>query len=288
MKIKKVPSALSARDGLKLHIHHWPVPSPHGVIVMLHGLSEHAPIHLPTAQEINAVGWSVVAPDLRGHGLSEGARGAIQHDDDFLYDLATVVDLTRQLYPEAVLVILGHSMGGCIAARFAAAQAHPVEQAVWSRPVDGLILSSPSLQPTFGMVQKAFLGAMGRLIQDIALPVIFKPEWVTSDAAAIEEFTHDPLVHKRVTPRVAAVLAQHGQVALARAARWTVPTLVLYTPQDRLIEPGACEQFARSLPPGLSTVQAFAGLGHNILREPGSPAVYRAMQQWLAKAFPAP
>lgn len=286
MKTKRAPSTLQAPDGQTLHLHHWRATSPCGVVVMLHGLSEHALMHAPTAQYLQASGWNVLAADLRGHGLSQGARGAIQHNDDFLHDLAAVLDLSRQLYPNMPLVLLGHSMGGSIAARFAAARAHPMELTAWSRPLDGLILSSPSLLPTIGMVQKALLSAMGRLIQDIALPVVFKPEWVSTDPIAVEDYNKDPLVHRRITPRVAAVLDQYGQFVLARAARWTVPTLMLYTQQDRLVEPRACEQFAAALPPGLSTIQAFQGMAHNILREQGSESVYHAMQQWLSKVFP--
>jgi alpha-beta hydrolase superfamily lysophospholipase len=287
MKTLRVSSALSARDGLKLHLHHWLVANPRGVVVMVHGLSEHAGFHASTAQQLNQSGWNVIAPDLRGHGLSDGPRGATQHDDDFMYDLADVIDVARHHFGGLPLVLMGHSLGGSIVARMAAAQAHGAESEPWSRPVDGLVLSSPSLQPAIGMVQRGLLSAMGRLIQDVALPVIFKPEWISSDPITIEAYKEDPLVHGRMTPRVGAFVMQQGQLVQARATRWTVPTLVLYSPDDKLIKPQACELFAQALPPGLSTIQSFAGFAHNIWREPGSAVAHDALRQWLAKTFPA-
>lgn len=281
------PSHALARDGLKLHLSHWPVAAPKGVVVLLHGLSEHGQRYAGTARRLNEVGWSVVAPDLRGNGLSEGPRGAVKHDDDFLHDLAAVLDLIEQHYPGLPRVLLGHSLGGALAARFACAQALPREDINWARPLDGVILSAPALQPTMSLVQKALLSTMGRLILDVAVPVAFKPEWLNSDPVVIEEMNQDPLAHKKITPRVALFLAGQGPIVQRRAASWTIPTLMLYAPEDRLVMREGCERFMKALPTDLSTVQAFPGLKHDLLRESGKDKVHQALQQWLTQTFPA-
>ena len=279
------PSHLVARDGLKLHLLHWPVTTPKGVVVFLHGLSEHGLRYAEAAKQINSAEWIMLAPDLRGNGQSEGPRGAIRQDDDFLHDLAAVLDLVEQTCPGLPRVVLGHSMGGALAARFAAAQALPREQAIWARPIDGLILSAPALQPTMSLVQKALLSTMGRLILDVAVPVAFKTEWLNSDPAVIEEINNDPLMHKKITPRVALFMASQGPTLMRRAASWTIPTLMLYTPDDRLVMKDGCERFMKALPPDLSTTHAFPGLKHDLLREPGRDKVYQALQQWLKQTF---
>lgn len=280
-----LPSHVHARDGLSLHLTHWPHASPQGVVVLLHGLSEHGQRFTETAQRINEQGWSVVALDLRGHGLSEGPRGAMRQDDDYLHDLACVMDVVRQTYPGIKLVLMGHSMGGLLSARFASAQALPREDVVWARPIDGLILSTPALQATMSFIQRALLSTMGRLIQDVAVPVAFKPEWCNSDPAVIAEFNADPLAHKKITPRVALFMAGQGAVVLRRAPAWTVPTLMLYTPDDKLVVPQACERFMQVLPAELATTHAFPGLLHDMLREPDRGRVHTALQQWLATTF---
>ncbi len=287
MSHQLLPSSLHARDGLILHLSHWPVAATTGVVVFLHGLTEHGRRYTETAQCLNEAGWAMVAPDLRGHGRSEGPRGAMVHDDDYLHDLAAILDVVSQAYPGLPLVLHGHSMGGALAARFAAAQALPREDIPWSRPLDGLILSAPALQPTMSLVQKALLSTMGRLIQDVAVPVAFKPEWSSSDPTVIAEYNNDPLIHKKITPRVALFLAGQAHVVMRRAPSWTTPTLMLYTPQDRLIVPLACERFMKALPAELATTQVFPGLLHDVLREPGRARVHQALQQWLATTFAA-
>lgn len=278
---------LQARDGLKLHVVHHPVASPRGVVVLLHGLSEHARRHTLAARSLNQAGWGVLAPDMRGHGLSGGTRGGgLQQDDDLLADLAQVVDLARARHPGVPLVIFGHSSGGALAARFVAAWAPPAEHADWMRRVDGLILSSPALEPTMGFLQKAMLTTMGRLIQDVPMPVVFKPEWVSTDPQVIQEFDADPLIHKKVTARLASFIVQQGRIVMSRAGQWPCPTLLLYTPDDRLISPKACEAFAAALPKRLITTHTYPAMAHDLLREPGRAKVFQAAQRWLDKHFP--
>lgn len=287
MSHKNFPSSVQARDGLTLHLSHWPVNDPLGVVVLLHGITEHGQRYTETAQHVNEVGWAMVAPDLRGHGQSGGPRGAMVQDDDYLQDLATVLDLVSKAYPGLPVVLQGHSMGGAVAVRFAAAQALPREDVPWARHLDGLILTSPALHPTMSLVQKALLSTMGRLIQDVPMPVPFKPEWCSSNLAAIADYNSDPLVHKTMTPRVALFMAGQAPIVMRRAPSWTTPTLMLYTPQDRLAVPQACERFMKALPAELATTHAFPGLQHDILREPDRARVHLALQQWLARTFTA-
>lgn len=287
MSHKLLPSSIHARDGLTLHLSHWPLTAPKGVVVFLHGLTEHGQRYKELGQRLNALGWSVVAPDMRGHGLSGGPRGGMSRDDDFLHDLAAVIDAARSTYPEGPLVLFGHSTGGALATRFASAQALPREDVAWARPIDGLMLSVPALQPTMSLVQKALLSTMGRLIQDVAVPVAFKPEWSSSDPVVIAEFNDDPLTHTKITSRAALFLAGLAPVVMRRAPSWTIRTLMLYTPDDRLVVPQGCERFMAAMPADLGTTQAFPGLLHDMLREPDRARVHLAVEQWLATHFPA-
>lgn len=287
MSSPPLPSQLTARDGVTLHLSHWPAAAPRGVVVLLHGLTEHAQRYSDVARFLNDLDWAVVAPDLRGHGRSGGPRGGLNQDDDLLFDLAQVLDAADACYPAQPRVLLGNSMGGALAARFAAAQALPREAVPWARAVDGLILSSPALQPTMSLIQRALLSTMGRLIQDLPVPVAFKPEWVSSNPAVIEAFNTDPLIHRQITPRVALFMAGQGPLVQRRAPAWTTPTLMLYTPDDRLVMPQGCTRFMAELPDGLGRTCAFPGLLHDLFHEPDAARVLQALQQWLLDTFAA-
>ncbi|HEY1393406.1 MAG TPA: alpha/beta fold hydrolase, partial [Methylibium sp.] len=105
------PSTLPTRDGLALHLRHWPTApgaSARGRILLVHGLGEHIGRHERLAAELNAQGWAVAGYDLRGHGRSEGAKGRVRKTDDMLSDLAAVIDSLRSELPKLPLLLLGH------------------------------------------------------------------------------------------------------------------------------------------------------------------------------------
>ena len=101
------------------------------------------------AGRLNAWGFAVRGYDQHGHGNSAGARGALPDDDRLLSDLAAVIDDTRQhMGPRRPLILLGHSMGGLVAARAVS---------LGLRPVEGLVLSSPALDAGMGAPLRALV-----------------------------------------------------------------------------------------------------------------------------------
>ena len=114
-----MPANLSTDDGLPLFLHDWPHAAPRGTVLIVHGLGEHGGRYAHVAAQLNAWGWRVMAHDHRGHGRSGGERGRIASDDALQRDLSLVIDAARA-GSTGPLLLLGHSMGGLIAARFVA------------------------------------------------------------------------------------------------------------------------------------------------------------------------
>src|SRR5687767_11475078 len=110
-------TSLTTADGLALHVRHWPADAPaRGTVLIVHGLGEHTMRYQHVARHLNERGWNVVGYDHRGHGRSGGAKGVLTHADDLVRDLAAVIDAVRA-HHDGPLVLLGHSLGGLIAAR---------------------------------------------------------------------------------------------------------------------------------------------------------------------------
>jgi alpha-beta hydrolase superfamily lysophospholipase len=123
---------LRTADGLSLHLRHWPRPGARGQVLIVHGLGEHIDRYDAVARSLQAQGWAVSGYDQRGHGRSEGPRGTIPADDSLCADLAEVVDALRGAGAKRV-VLLGHSMGGLVAARFVAEALVEAAGKAWSR-----------------------------------------------------------------------------------------------------------------------------------------------------------
>ncbi|HEX7438169.1 MAG TPA: alpha/beta hydrolase [Caldimonas sp.] len=279
-------ATLKTGDGLTLRLRDWPCAGARGTVLIVHGLGEHIDRHRHVAAHLNAWGWNVVGYDQRGHGASEGSRGKLASGDDLLFDLARVIDAARAAHP-GPLVLLGHSLGGLVAARFVAEGVGPRPQpAPWQRQVDALVLSSPALDTGMRAGQKLLLGLMGPLAPNLAVGNGLKPAWISRDAAVVAAYSADPLVHDRVAPRLARFVVDGGAFVLARAAQWTLPTLLLYAGSDRCVAPAGSAAFAAAAPEQVVTAREFKVLFHEIFNEPEQAEVFLVLRDWLAARKP--
>jgi alpha-beta hydrolase superfamily lysophospholipase len=282
------PAMVRTRDGLDLVTHHWPLAAgqpPRGVAVIVHGLGEHGLRYAHVATYLNQQGLAAIGFDHRGHGSSPGKRGGLNADDDFLHDLASVVDAARAAYPALRLLVVGHSLGGVIAGRFVSALATPKETAPWSRPVDALVLSSPALDVPISALQKGLLATVGKLTPDVPVGNGLKPQWVCNNPATVQAYMADPLVHDRITGRLTMFIIAAGENVRARAPQWTVPTLIMWGGQDRCVKPEGSAAFAATAPKALVSSQPFPTLSHEIFNEVEQGDVLKVMGDWLGRVF---
>lgn len=261
-----------------------------GTVLLVHGLGEHIGRYESVAARLNDWGWHAVGHDQRGHGASGGARGDVAHADQLLQDLALVIDELRSdaALGAGPLVLLGHSMGGLVAARFVAGGLSVSSGGVmpaWFRPVDALVLSSPALNPGLSGWQKLLLAAALPWMPHLALGNGIKPAWISRDAAVVAAYKNDPLVHDRVTPALARAIVASGVEVLGHAADWLVPTLLMWAGSDRCVDPRGSERFAAEAPQTVVQSLGFARLYHEIFNEPEREQVYARLRGWLEERF---
>jgi alpha-beta hydrolase superfamily lysophospholipase len=160
--------------------------------------------------------------------------------------------------------------------------------------VDALVLSSPALDPGLNAVQKLLLAVVPALAPQLAVHNGLKPAWISRDPAVVQAYVNDPLVHDRITGRLARFIADAGLDVLAAAPRWTVPTLLMWAGADRCVAPRGSAQFAATAPAAVLSAREWPGLAHEIFNEPEQAEVLAALSQWLqalptgAKSAPSP
>ena len=304
------PQALApviARDGERLALYQWETQAwdpetghdalpPHALILIVHGLGEHAGRYDQLAAQLLSWGFAVRAYDQRGHGDSGGARGVLPHDAALLEDLADVIDALRppgQAAHPALpgsttplpLILLGHSLGGLVASRFVALQ---------MRPVQGLVLSSPALAIPLGRLQKFLVAIMLRLAPDWPVGNGLDARYLSHDEGVVRNYQLDPKVHDRVSARLAQFMASAGPATQAAAAHWQVPTLLMYAGADRLVDPAGSRVFAQTAAEaaeqsgasaGVVTARCFDGLYHELFNERDAAPVFAALKTWLDARF---
>lgn len=272
----------TAADGENLALYDWPleeVTARRGTVLLVHGLGEHAGRYCALAQRLHAWGFAVRGYDQYGHGQSSGPRGGLTTDTRLLVDLADLVDATRARMPAGEpLVLLGHSMGGLVAARFVSMQL---------RPVDALVLSSPALDAGLGAVQKLLLATLPRIAPNLRVGNGLDAQYLSHDPAVVAAYRADPLCHDRISARLARFIADEGPATVARAAHWTVPTLLLWAGSDRLVNPAGSRDFANAAPKALVQSHCFEPLFHELFNESPELAdpVFDMLGRWLAQRF---
>jgi alpha-beta hydrolase superfamily lysophospholipase len=271
------------RDGLNLALFDWPLPMrwrPRAVVLIVHGLGEHAWRYDPVAQRLNEWGFAVRAYDQRGHGESGGARGVLPEEDALLDDLAEVLEDTRSHIAEpwaCPLILLGHSMGGLIAATF-------VQRGM--APVDALVLSSPALDAGIGALQRKLMALLHRFAPNFAVSNGLDASKISHNPAVVEAYKKDPLVHDRISARLAQFIDGNGPRVVAAAPRWRVPTLLMYAGADSLVRPQGSQAFGAAAPRDKVHVQAFDALYHEIFNEADPSAVFGTLKAWLDMQAP--
>ena len=248
-----------------------------GVVILLHGLGEHAGRYDALARTLNDWGFVVRGYDQVGHGESGGPRGSLPTDTRMLDDLADIVDSTRaRMRRGTPLILLGHSMGGLVAARFVS---------LGIRPVDGLVLSSPALDPGLSGFQKFLLAFLPILAPGLRVANGVKPEFISHDPAVVAAFRADRQVHNRISARLARFIAMTGPATIALAPQWRVPTLLMYAGDDRLLNSEGSRNFAAAAPKDVVTSVCFENLYHEIFNELDTTAVFATLKTWLDQRF---
>ena len=273
-------SILTAIDGSNVVVQDWPLdPSVklRGVVIVVHGLGEHAGRYEHVARHLNAWGFAVRGYDQCGHGESSGARGSLPSDTRLLDDLADMVDSTRTRYgKDTPVILIGHSMGGLVVGRFVSLQ---------MRAVEGLVMSSPALDAGMNAFQKLLVSVLPKIAPDLRVGNGVKPQFISHDPAVVAAYKADPLVHDRISARLARFIAAAGPQTLALAPQWTVPTLLMYAGDDRLLNPDGSRVFAAQAPKNVVTTQCFDTLYHEIFNEKDAGPVFATMKKWLDERF---
>lgn len=267
-------SRLRASDGIGLHVADWPAP-PHagarrGVLIM-HGLGEHAGRYPHVARFFNDCGFAVRTYDHRGHGRSDGPRGDVPDETAMLRDAALVMQDFAQRFDVPPL-LLGHSMGGLMAARFATARL---------AQISGLVLSSPALAIPLSRANKLLLAVTSVLTPGVAVANGLPLKYLSHDPAVIEAYSKDPLVHNKISPRLLRSMLASVDFAQQHAHELRAPTLLLVAGSDRLVDARGSDAFHARLAPGVGTIRRYPELYHELFNETEAQRVFDDLRAWL-------
>ena len=165
-------------------------------LVLLHGGRDHCRSWDDVVHALPG-DWRVIAPDLRGHGDSAASPDGSYSMAAYVYDLAALVEQLGL----AGIRIVGHSLGGAIAIRYAGIYPEKVAKLV---AIEGLG-PSPAL-----LAERARIGMAQRMrdwIEEQHALAARRPRRYRTIEEAVQRMT---TANERLAPALARHLTVHG------------------------------------------------------------------------------
>jgi alpha-beta hydrolase superfamily lysophospholipase len=171
--------------GVTLFMDYYPAKNPRGVVLLLHGIGEHAGRYAHVAAALTSGGFATYIPDQRGSGrtgmkqfgdVTKLGRLGAGGFSAAVNDILELTHMIRAEHPRLPIFLLGHSMGSLMGQ--IAANAHASEYAglIWS----GSASRTPSRMNA------------GDLNKKFAAPGATGHEWLSRDPKVWADFAADP------------------------------------------------------------------------------------------------
>ena len=231
--------------------HEWPHAHPRCVVLLVHGYGEHMGRYPHVADALLRAGAAVFGPDHMGHGRSAGERVVIEDFEDVVTDLRAVEELARAAHPDVPVVVVGHSMGGLIAARYAQR---------YGSGLTALVLSGPVLGRRQPIVDQLGLEELPYVPID--------PATLSRDPAVGAAYEADPLVwHGPFRRPTVAAFDRAMRAVTAAGDLGELPTLWIHGADDRLVPPDDTRTGVETLRGSDFTEHIRPGARHEVFNE---------------------
>ena len=257
-------------NGLRLFYRRWePLGSPSGMIVIIHGQGEHSGRYVHVGKFFAEAGLTVVAPDLRGHGKSQGRPGVISHYSDLAGDAISFVrDRSIQR-----CFLFGHSLGGQLVLWIARQKLVEVNGVVASAP--WLRLAEP---PPAWLV--SFAGIVNRLVPSCRFPTGISDQKISRDKAHLDSLEDLDLVHRFITARM-YFEAEKAAGSLLASTAIEMPVLLAHGDEDEVTSLQATREFFQQLQAPSKTLRIYPGFRHELHNEPERAQVLNDYLEWI-------
>lgn len=246
---------------------------PRAVVLVLHGINDHKGRYALLQDDLAEAGYASFALDQRGFGRSDGKRTDVARYQDYHDDIEAMLAVIRETYANERIFLLGHSLGGLIAATFCID--HP-------DAVDGLVLSSPAFEVRplpFFLEILASLFYFLMPTASVSYPGVHDKR--SHDPAIANAVAKDPLIVEKATPRFYMQFKKMKAYCQQYADHIESPTLILQAGDDVTVCPeGARAVHARLQHPKKKLIW-YEGYYHEVFHEMARTKVVVDLIQWL-------
>ena len=255
-------SQLNDAHNFSFFVRKWiPETTPKGLVLLIHGHSDHGGRFKMVAESFVNGGFIFVAPDLRGNGKTEGKRGHFDTLDQMLADMKFLLEDCKKSYPGIPIILYSQSMGGNLAINYALRFPDEINCVVASSP--WLRLTKPPSAPVQWLA-----AAIKKISPSFVIPNGLNADDLSHDKEISKAYVKDPLNHGKVSVSTFFNIKESGEWAIQNASTLRIPVLLMHGDADPITSYAASEEFQENSNSFL-TFLTFKGLFHELHNEPG-------------------
>jgi len=271
-----IEETVTATDGLRLYLRRHELENARGEILIAHGFGEHSGRYGALTDHLVNHNYCVTAYDHRGHGLSDGLPGHVESFGEYDEDIAKIISSVRSRSQAKSLFLIGHSMGGLIALRYAARKSGTLTGAIVSAPLIEVAVPVPAHKLMIARVSARMAPRM-RLDNEI------NPANLSRDPEVGRAYAADPLVNRKVSGKWFAEATRAMKEVAERASQITTPVLVMHGTEDKLASVDATKRLFERIGSSDKELVIYPGFYHELFNEPEKQEVFDRVTDWLDK-----
>ncbi len=270
-------------DGAELFYRAWlPEQSTTRAVILFHRGHEHSGRWQDVVDKLDLPDFALFAWDARGHGRSPGERGYAENLGVLTRDVEAFVGHISRHYgiPVENIVVFAHSVGSVLAATWVHDYAPKIRALVLGSPALRVQLYVPfaisGLRLLLKFKPKAFVNSY------------VKAKLLTHDPAKIASYDADPLITRCIAVNLLVDLFDAGRKLVADAAAITVPTLVLTSGADWVVDRDIQREFFERLGSPVKEMHVYPGFFHDTFNERDNHLPLGAARRFILDAFAQP
>lgn len=267
-------------DGTEIFYQCWlPGKKVKGALVIVHGLGEHSGRYMNLVNHFEPLGFSIYGLDHFGHGRSKGPRLFVPRFDIYTDTLKMFVKKVQEWEPSVPVFLVGHSMGGLIAAVYLLDHQDRIKGAVLSGPA---VKIPDHINPALCTAAKM----LSRIMPRLGLSGL-DAEHISRDPQVMNAYMNDPLVfHGKITARLGEQLLASISKLNRQAEKINIPLLIMHGESDLLADTEGSRQFFNAVSSPDKKLVIWPDRYHEIFNDPGYEAVLSDMEDWISERIP--
>ena len=251
-------------------------------IILFHRGHEHSDRMAHLVDELKLTDFDFFAWDARGHGDSPGARGDSPSFSACVKDIQYFLQHIQHQYniDENNIAIIGQSVGAVLSATWVHDYAPKIRALCLASPAFDIKLYVPFAEPG--------LRVLNHIKGNFFIQSYVKSSMLTHDKERAQTYDTDPKIARSISVRMLLGLYDASKRIVADAQNIFVPTQVLCSGSDFVVQQKPQRDFYDKLPHPQKEFHVLDGFYHDTLGEENRAVAIDKIKRFISQCFASP